>query len=70
MQSFTKELFRPTARCFKGFTVLLTIWGVASLLICGLVPSIILVHNPLPGQTTEYGGGSGGQVEYIDPMFA
>ena len=43
-----KELFRPTARCFKGFTILLLIWGVASLLICALVPTIILLHNKLP----------------------
>jgi len=52
MQKFqdeVKELFRPTTRCFKGFSILLTIWGIASLLICGIVPTIILVHNPLPG---------------------
>lgn len=50
-----KEFFVPTARCFKGFSILLAIWGCASLLICGLVPSIILVHNPLP-KSQQYGG--------------
>ena len=39
-----KELVKPTARCFKGLSILLAIWGVASLLICGLVPQIIFTH--------------------------
>ena len=46
-QEELKELFRPTAKCFKGFTILMLIWGLASLLICALVPTIILVHNPI-----------------------
>lgn len=52
VQDELKEFFDPTARCFKGFSILLAIWGIASLLICGLVPTIILVHNPLPTQYT------------------
>jgi hypothetical protein len=39
-----KELFTPTARGFKGMTILFGIWGVACLLICGLVPQIIFTH--------------------------
>ena len=64
-----KEFFVPTARCFKGFSILLAIWGCASLLICGLVPSIILVHNPLP--KSQYGGDFGeGQKGGVDPIVA
>lgn len=56
MQRFSdevKEFFVPTARCFKGFSILLLIWGCASLLICGLVPTIIKVHNPVPVTSEE-----------------
>jgi hypothetical protein len=64
-----KEFFVPTARCFKGFSIMLAIWGCASLLICGLVPSIILVHNPLP--KSQYGGDFGeGQKGGVDPIVA
>jgi hypothetical protein len=48
IQKELKEFADPTARCFKGFSILLAIWGFASLLLCGLVPSIIFVHNPVP----------------------
>jgi len=62
-----KELLRPSARCFKGFSILLTIWGIASLLICGIVPTIILVHNPLTGApSSAYGELPTG--EYNDPL--
>jgi hypothetical protein len=72
MQKFQdelKELFRPTTKCFKGFSILLTIWGLASLLICGIVPTIILVHNPLPGQANFIDSGNNGQGELIDPLI-
>lgn len=39
-----KELFSPTAKCFKGMSILFAIWAVASLLICALVPTIIFIH--------------------------
>lgn len=39
-----KEMAKPTARCFKGMAILFAIWGVACLLICGLVPSIVFTH--------------------------
>lgn len=39
-----RELFSPTAKCFKGMSILFMIWGVATLLICGLVPTIIFIH--------------------------
>lgn len=39
-----KELFIPTARCFKGMGILFFIWGIATLLICALVPTIIFSH--------------------------
>ena len=39
-----EELKKPTAKCFKGFAILLTIWGIATLLICALVPTIIFTH--------------------------
>ena len=70
VQEEFKEFFKPTARCFKGFTILLAIWGLASLAICGLVPTIIKVHNPLPNsqKNSEFGGGSGGDV-HIDPLL-
>jgi len=48
VQKEIQEFYEPTARCFKGFSILLLIWGCASLLISALVPTIILVHNPLP----------------------
>ena len=48
IQKELKEFADPTARCFKGFSILLAIWGFASLLLCGLVPAIIFVHNPVP----------------------
>lgn len=38
------ELKKPTARCYKGFAILFAIWGIASLLICALVPAIIFAH--------------------------
>ena len=56
-QEELKELFRPTARCFKGFSILLLIWGVASLILCALVPTIILVHNPIITGTQVLGDG-------------
>ena len=47
-----KELFIPTARCFKGMAILFFIWGAASLLICALVPTIIFnsleMYPPTP----------------------
>jgi len=48
IQKELKEFADPTARCFKGFSILLAIWGFASLLLCALVPAIIFVHNPVP----------------------
>jgi hypothetical protein len=60
------EFFKPTARCFKGFAILLFIWGVASLLISALVPTIVLVHNPLINQKNQ-DFGNGGDV--IDPLI-
>jgi hypothetical protein len=42
-----RELFKPTARCYKGFAILLAIWALGSLLICALVPPIIFAHLDL-----------------------
>jgi hypothetical protein len=39
-----RELFSPTAKCCKGMSILFLIWAVATLLICGLVPTIIFIH--------------------------
>lgn len=47
MQAFRQELIelkKPTARCFKGISILMGIWAIASLLICALVPTIIFAH--------------------------
>jgi hypothetical protein len=75
MQKISEELreffLEPTARCFKGFSILLMIWGCASLLICALVPTIIKVHNPLPNSKyTDFGGdnGNGNNGGAIDPL--
>lgn len=76
MQKFKEEVadfFVPTARCFKGFSILLVIWGCASLLICALVPTIIKVHNPLPNSmNTDFGGknNTGGNIEPLAAAFA
>ena len=69
VQEELKELFVPTARCFKGFSILLLIWGVASLLICGLVPTIIKVHNPLPATNNGENGDLGIEGN-IEPLLA
>lgn len=58
------EFLNPTARCFKGFAILLFIWGAASLVLSALVPTIILVHNPLTNNNNDINNG----VNVIDPL--
>ena len=38
------ELCRPTARCFKGLSILFALWGGAALLISIMSPTIIIIH--------------------------
>ena len=41
-----KEIFcRPTARCFKGITILTAIYSLVCLLICGIIGPLIKVHD-------------------------
>eukprot|EP00347_Sterkiella_histriomuscorum_P006950 403350818 len=68
VRSEFQELKKPTARCFKGFAILLFIWGTASLLICGLVPAIIIAHlDQNPTQHAQmYHSSSPSQDQIID----
>lgn len=36
---------KPTARCFKGITILTALYCVVCLLICGIVGPLIKVHD-------------------------
>ena len=36
---------KPTARCFKGISILTAMYSIVSLLICGIVGPLIKVHD-------------------------
>ena len=50
-----KEFFKPTARCYKGLTILCFIWSFALFLICALVPTLINTYldKAVPDPTIE-----------------
>jgi hypothetical protein len=62
-----KDLSKPSARCYKGLSILTAIWGFGTLVICAIVPALIFKHMDTVHEVTTTFKSSSQKSQVIRP---